>query len=159
LTIYNDGRLPENWTVADLLLKHRSRPYNPKIASVFFRAGFIETWGRGIERITTACKEAGKREPLFEAKPSEIAVTFYRDDNITESIAESITESVLKNEMQKRIVAIMSTNPSVAAKALAEELGIAERNVKNHIKALKDSGMIDRVGAARGGYWIVKPSK
>ncbi|MDR0220919.1 MAG: putative DNA binding domain-containing protein, partial [Lachnospiraceae bacterium] len=30
--VYNDGRLPETWTVDNLLKKHRSRPYNPKIA-------------------------------------------------------------------------------------------------------------------------------
>jgi len=75
--IYNDGRLPENWTVDNLLKKHRSCPYNPKLAYAFYRSGYIETWGRGIERITTACKEAGKPEPLFEASPGEISVTFF----------------------------------------------------------------------------------
>jgi len=80
VTIYNDGTLPEHWTVVDLLSTHRSRPHNPKIANTFFRSGFIETWGRGIERITTACREAGKREPLFEVSPGEVKVTFYIDD-------------------------------------------------------------------------------
>ena len=63
-----------------MLSTHRSRPHNPKIANTFFRSGFIETWGRGIERITTACREAGKREPLFEVSPGEVKVTFYIDD-------------------------------------------------------------------------------
>jgi len=80
VTIYNDGTLPEHWTVVDLLSTHRSRPHNPKIANTFFRSGFIETWGRGIERITTACREAGKREPLFEVSSGEVKVTFYIDD-------------------------------------------------------------------------------
>ena len=26
-------------------------PYNPDIANILFRAGEVETWGRGIERI------------------------------------------------------------------------------------------------------------
>jgi ATP-dependent DNA helicase RecG len=85
--VYNDGRLPESWTVDNLLKRHRSRPYNPQIAYVFYRAGYIETWGRGIERITTACKEAGKREPLFEASPGEISVTFFCDCNVIEKSA------------------------------------------------------------------------
>jgi ATP-dependent DNA helicase RecG len=80
VVIGNNGTLPERWTVADLLSKHRSRPHNPKIANTFFRSGFIETWGRGIERITTACREAGRREPLFEVSPGEVKVTFYIDD-------------------------------------------------------------------------------
>ena len=28
--------------------KHASSPYNPNIAHVFYLAGFIESWGRGI---------------------------------------------------------------------------------------------------------------
>ncbi|MDR1387579.1 MAG: hypothetical protein LBJ44_08365 [Propionibacteriaceae bacterium] len=51
--IYNDGRLPDTWTVTDLLTRHRSRPRNPNIANVFFRSGMIETWGRGIKKIET----------------------------------------------------------------------------------------------------------
>lgn len=55
--IWNCGTLPEDWTLNNLLGKHRSRPYNPDIANVFFRAGEIEAWGRGIERIVAACKK------------------------------------------------------------------------------------------------------
>ena len=62
LEIWNCGTLPEDWTLNNLLGKHRSRPYNPDIANVFFRAGEIEAWGRGIERIIAACKNAGYPE-------------------------------------------------------------------------------------------------
>ena len=55
LEIINGGVLPEGWTVETLLSSHRSMPYNPDIANTFFRAGEIEAWGRGIERIITAC--------------------------------------------------------------------------------------------------------
>ena len=51
LEIINGGVLPEGWTVETLLSSHRSMPYNPDIANTFFRAGEIEAWGRGIERI------------------------------------------------------------------------------------------------------------
>ena len=34
-------------------------PYNPDIANTFFRAGEVESWGRGIERIIKGCKEDG----------------------------------------------------------------------------------------------------
>ena len=84
--IYNDGRLPENWSVQDLLTTHRSEPHNPMIANAFFRAGMIESWGRGIENITNACKAAGKREPTFDFKRGrEFSVLFYSDEGITTS--------------------------------------------------------------------------
>ena len=55
LEIWNCGTLPEEWSIDTLLGKHRSRPYNPDIANVFFRAGEIDAWGRGVERIIVAC--------------------------------------------------------------------------------------------------------
>ena len=51
LQIVNGGVLPDGWTVDTLLSSHRSMPYNPGIANTFFRAGEVEAWGRGIERI------------------------------------------------------------------------------------------------------------
>lgn len=56
MEIVNGGVLPDGWTVETLLSSHRSFPYNPDIANAFFRSGEIEAWGRGIERIITACK-------------------------------------------------------------------------------------------------------
>ncbi len=39
--------------------KHSSYPRNKHIVEVFFRAGYIESWGRGIEKMVTACRDAG----------------------------------------------------------------------------------------------------
>jgi ATP-dependent DNA helicase RecG len=79
LLIRNDGSLPEKWTDADLLSRHKSLPRNPKIAFAFYLAGYIETWGRGVERIAAACRDAGKRAALFESSPTEIKVTLFAE--------------------------------------------------------------------------------
>ncbi|MFZ4526792.1 MAG: ATP-binding protein, partial [Chlorobium sp.] len=42
---------------------HSSQPFNPDVANAFFRAGMIEAWGRGIERIMQECVKAGVPEP------------------------------------------------------------------------------------------------
>jgi ATP-dependent DNA helicase RecG len=63
LMIWICGVLPDNWYVDTLLNKHGSRLYNPDIANVFFRAGEIETWGCGIERMMSACEEYGYGMP------------------------------------------------------------------------------------------------
>ena len=149
VTIYNDGRLPENWTVVNLFKKHRSRPYNPKIAYTFYRAGFIETWGRGIERMTRACLEAGKKRPEFDVSFGEVSVTFFGD-----SIGEN-GDSIGENNIQSSIVFLMNENPKISAKAIASEIGIASRNIEAHIQALKKAGKITREGSAKGGCWRV----
>ena len=45
--------------------RHRSVPYNPHIANRFFRAGYVETWGRGIEKIREVCKSLGVPMPEY----------------------------------------------------------------------------------------------
>jgi ATP-dependent DNA helicase RecG len=76
LMIWNPGELPPDWTVEKLLGKHASIPFNPDVASVFFRAGMIEAWGRGIERILEACREAGTPEPEVRYEQTGLWVVF-----------------------------------------------------------------------------------
>ena len=64
--IYNDGQLPETWTLEKLFSKHPSHPYNPLIANTFFVADYIESWGRGIDKIFNACEAAGLQRPIYD---------------------------------------------------------------------------------------------
>ncbi len=59
IIISNQCVLPEGWTAQTLLEAHESKPYNPDIANVFYRAGYIENWGCGIEKICNSCKGLG----------------------------------------------------------------------------------------------------
>ncbi len=76
LMIWNPGELPPAWTVEKLKSKHSSQPFNPDVANAFFRAGMIEAWGRGIERILDACREAGTPEPSFRYDHGGLWVEF-----------------------------------------------------------------------------------
>ena len=74
--IANDCIFPEDWTIEDLMGKHRSRPYNPLIANTFFRVGFIEARGRGIEKIKDSCREAGNPMSEYAIKREAVMVMF-----------------------------------------------------------------------------------
>ena len=53
--IWNDGEMPANLNSAEKLFeKHSSKPFNPKLAHVFFLSGMIEAWGRGFIKIKEA---------------------------------------------------------------------------------------------------------
>lgn len=54
------------------------------------------------------------------------------------------------------IFKIISNNPKVTAKEIASVCGITEDGVAYHIKKLKQSGRILRIGGSRnGGEWRV----
>lgn len=63
--IWNEGQLPENWTIEKLLAKHPSMPYNPDIANALFRSGYIEAWGRRFSKMSGQCLAAGLPLPLY----------------------------------------------------------------------------------------------
>jgi ATP-dependent DNA helicase RecG len=79
IMLWNEGQLPENWTVKNLLAKHSSRPYNPDVANAFFRSGYVEAWGRGIDKITEQCIAASLPAPQFSPDGSDFWVTFRKD--------------------------------------------------------------------------------
>jgi predicted HTH transcriptional regulator len=72
----NIGALPDNWTAERLKAKHPSKPFNPDVANVFFRAGTIEAWGRGIERMCADCAAHGVPEPVLLCEPDGMWVEF-----------------------------------------------------------------------------------
>ena len=53
--IWNEGQLPEDWTIETLVAKHSSKPYNPDIAMAFYRSGYIESWGRELPNDRPLC--------------------------------------------------------------------------------------------------------
>ena len=81
IMIWNDSLFPYDWTIEKLIAKHSSKPFNPDIAKVFFLSGMVETWGRGIEKMKTACKNYGVPEPVFQGETTGLWVEFKNHDS------------------------------------------------------------------------------
>lgn len=81
IIFWNDGQLPESWTVEKLARKHPSRPFNPDIANTFFRVGYVESWGRGTIKIIDSCKEHKIAPPIFSSSNSDFQVELIKYTN------------------------------------------------------------------------------
>ena len=167
LYISNDCVFPANWTADTLMRKHRSLPHNPDIANTFFRAGFIESWGRGIEKICNLCKEYGIAEPEYTVHPNDIMMMFKANDTevLNEAGENESSKSGPKNkkwpekwpEKAEQIINAVSENNKIAITKLEEMLDIGHTTVKKILSEMQTEGYIRRVGADKGGYWeIVK---
>jgi predicted HTH transcriptional regulator len=55
-----------------------------------------------------------------------------------------------------KIINLLSENPRLTAQQLCGKLGITKRRVESNLRTLKEIKIIERVGAAKNGYWIVK---
>ena len=157
LMIWNCGVLPENWSIETLLSKHGSRPYNPDVANVFFRAGEIEVWGRGIERIVSVCREAGNKGPEFRYDGTGLWTIF----EFKETTQETTQETLLKRtELQDEIIRYLKAHPHATRKELTGSIPNATENgVKYNLSRLQEIGILRRVGSTRYGYWEVMVDK
>jgi len=61
LHLWNIGKLSNEITFAQLKRKHSSYLRNELLADVFFKAGLIESWGRGTLKIINECKAKNLR--------------------------------------------------------------------------------------------------
>lgn len=81
IELWNEGELPEGYTVEMLWKKHSSRPRNHNIAEVFHKAGFIESWGRGFKKIREGFEGAGMKLPVCEPHCGGMLVTIFRQNS------------------------------------------------------------------------------
>jgi ATP-dependent DNA helicase RecG len=76
LEITNPGALQFGITPEKLTKPHESKPWNPIIANVFYRAGIIERWGTGTLNIIDWCAENGNPPPDWSEQAGSVYVTF-----------------------------------------------------------------------------------
>ena len=137
LQIWNEGQIPVEWSLEKFLGKHTSQPANPDIANTFFRAGFIEQWGRGIALILSECEAHGIVKPSFtydfhglevefqdKSRAAFIAENFLSLLNpvIEPEIFDDIVSSVQEDHLRKAAIAKMTEKEIGELVALARKL-------------------------------------
>lgn len=153
--ISNECVFPSDWTMESLLKRHQSRPYNPKIARAFFRAGYIESWGRGIQKIFEVYNEYGTLQPKYVVHSEDImiklAAVSISDKHVLklDSKAENIVLKI-------KIVEYLQNQPTATQKELQEALNETRTHIQKIVKELVGEGKIERKGGKRFGYWEVK---
>ena len=146
---WNDGQLPETWTIENLLKKHPSNPYNPLIANAFFRAGLIESWGRGIEKIHSECSEKGSPPPEFSYDANGLMVKFQTEESY--GLSETLGKTLGKTPLQ--ILKILSKDPYLSIPQIAEQIQKSDSATQRAIRKLREAGLIERIGSAKAGHW------
>ncbi len=158
LYIANCGKLPQNWTIDNLMNKHASIPYNPNIANVFYLAGFIESWGRGIEKICSVCRANDLPLPEYTINPGDIMIKFTADkDKIINTSTNKLsnTNAVYLYGKSLEVFKLIKIDPTITSNEIAQKLSISRKTVSQKIKYLKEEGLIERVGSDRSGYWKI----
>ena len=162
IIISNRCILPEGWTAETLMQPHDSIPYNPDIANVFYRAGYIETWGQGIQKICDECTALGAELPKYEIIGTGLRVYFSAlksalIDQPKTPNRQGVGKDVgLEVGLAEKIIDLILEDPEIKMSEMAEKLEVTTRTIEREMKKLRESGRVIRVGGKRYGHWEVR---
>lgn len=167
--IWNDGELPEKITPENIEDVHASYPRNKNIAFVFYKAGFIESWGRGWKKICDGFVSAGLPKPTIESKQGGVLVTFQRNNvnlsnqnpidaqNVAVNVAEELTER--QQNIIRLIEDCVAQNVAVNTKYLSEKLNVNRKTIQRDMAHLQERKLIQWIGPDKTGQWKIIKEK
>ncbi|MEN6619740.1 MAG: ATP-binding protein [Rikenellaceae bacterium] len=141
IMIWNYGKLPENWTVEDLQDKHSSQPRNPDIATAFFRSGYVESWGRGMDKMKNLCQEAKIPAPQFSCKGNDFWTVFRKDIYNKEDLSK-----LGLNERQIDALVYFKSKGRVTSTEYAEKYSISDRTARRDLSELTEKKLLKNEG-------------
>ena len=152
IMLWNDGQLPENWTIETLTKKHSSKPYNPDIANAVFRCGYIESWGRGTIKIIEKCKEAGLPTPSYYYESSGFWVEFRKD-----IYSESYLQSLNLNDRQIKAILYTKDNEKITNSTYQEINDCSRNTASNDLSELVEKELLKPSGQkGAGAFYSLK---
>ncbi len=181
LFISNSCLLTEGWTAETLLSSHQSLLLNPNIANTFFRAGFIEAWGRGIEKMCKACRNYGSPEPVYIIHPCDLMVRFdaapsvmpfieaerrkaeavpttdqKTDQKTGQKTGQKTDQKVQLTDLQQKVLDFLGANPTATRDTMNQVLqGYSASGIKYAVARLQEMKLLKRIGGRKNGHWEV----
>ena len=119
----------------------------------FFLAGYIESWGRGIEKIIEESQKFNGITPQFRWE-NGLWVEFYFN-NTPNKIENTETRVKTRVKTREKILELISANPNITNQELADTLQLTVKGIEWQIKKLKEDGKLERIGGAKGGHWEI----
>ena len=140
----------------------------------FFRAGYVESWGRGIEKILSECHKHDIPPPLFDTSLSGLMLTFCADpaqlaealggaarpvlgETLVEAPVEAQAETPVETPLKtpERILAALGANPEWTLEVVAQAIGKSTSAVERAAAKLVKEGRLRFVGPRKAGHWEV----
>lgn len=153
LEISSSGLLHFGLTVEALYLDHDSMPWNPIIASIFFKRGIIETWGRGTLKMAELARKAALPRPEIEEASGSVIVRFRPSRYLPpRRIGHDLPPR------QQEILRLLGPGLAMPLREIHRWLGpdsVPLRSLKDDLAFLKRLELIDTDGRGRGASWYL----
>jgi len=162
--------LPHGWGMIDPL-NFVPFPKNPVIAKFFKVIGRADELGSGVRNIfrDTPSYTRGAVPQLIEGDVFKTVIPLKGKERMDQLPADDWGE-VRRNVRRKFVekfgdrfaenwekpLELIFQDKYVSAATIADKMGISSRAVQKQLAKMKEMRIIERVGADRGGYWVIK---
>lgn len=145
------GGLIKGITIEDLY-NGVSESRNPKLANIFYRLKYVESFGTGIGRIIESYKGYDKK-PLLLSSENAFKVTLY-NINYFENNSVKILPSNLTQEEQ--IVEYLKKNDKITRIVVESLLGISKTRANDILNKMISNSIIIQIGVGKNVYYMLK---
>ena len=142
LSVTSYGGLLKGLGVDDLLLG-MSSPRNPKIASIFYRLGFIESYGTGIPRMMGEYRNALEK-PSLEFSTNVFKVNL-----------PAIVPAVQEQLPIDAIVKLASMQNAFSRTDAEQATGFSKTKTYELLSAMVEEGLLEKIGEGRSIKYIL----
>lgn len=134
-----------------------SMPRNPSIIKLFRHPRLSENAGYGIDKILIRWKELTGKDVIFESDVLIATVTYPLSANVLSRQEETggVINGVIKSEDERIVLSLIQSNNDITVSQIAEKSGFSPRKVDRLIAALKEYGVIRRIGSNKTGSWEI----
>ena len=164
LEVVSPGSLYGGLSIEDIK-QGRSQCRNTAIAESFSYMRLIDSWGTGIPRIISECKEYGLKDPLWEEFADGIRLTIYRNNAIADKlpINGKIADKLpingeiadKKDQKYNLIKQFIADNGRITSAETMGLLGVKQRQARNILNELVDAGVLSKNGQNKGTYYTL----
>ena len=154
--ILSRGTLPPGQSLEGFF-QGESVPVNQRLSDIFLQLHISERSGRGVPRIVNRYGRG-----CYEFRENSIVVTipFERIDAERNVVgvkpAYNVGDIPVRlNDTQRKVLDAMRDNPSITHVQLMSSLGLGRTSIQNAVTHLRKSGLIERVGSNKAGWWRV----
>lgn len=151
IMFWNQGELLSPLTPEALKTKHTSITRNPNIARTFFRAGFVESWGRGTIKIIEECEDAGLPDPKIEELTGGVCITLYKD-----KASDEYLSNLDLNDSQFKAVKYIRENEHITNGIYKELYNVSDKTAYRHLDELVKLGVLMKLGEKKGTRYEIK---
>ena len=123
-----------------------------------FKAGFIDTWGRGFKKIREGFEKAGMPMPKVENFCGGVQVTIERTKfmQMTNVVCNVVSLSQVQlTDRQKKMVNLIKDNPFISAQEMSVVLSVVHRTIQRDLATMQKLGVLIREGNTSAGHWVI----